>query len=243
MPTVDTAGRLTQTGHCPVDLVQFLTRLLAVLLLVMTGVAFGSGASVVVKGGRLIYLSPAGDRVELAKGINVRSAVLSADARLIAFIRVLTPEDETREGRSELWICDAQSGSTRRLQRSIPSTDPSENLSWFDHPMFSLDQRAIYVTALAWADEDAVHRVDLATGTEQFVVDGDLEAIIRSGQYAGDLAVSRHTALPDNQIGFYYPLYVVQPSGQVLFRIPGTGGNRHRAAFQQWLRQNRSAAW
>jgi len=175
--------------------------------------------------------------------MNVRAPVLSANARLIAFIRVLKPEDETREGRSELWTCDPQSGTMRRLLRSIPSPDPNENLSWFDHPVFSIDQRSIFVTALAWADEDAVHRVALATGTEQFVVDGDLEAVIRSGQYAGDLVVRRHTPLPDAQSGFYYPMYVVQPSGQVLFRVPSTGENGDRAAFQQWLSQNRAAAW
>ena len=111
---------------------RFLTQLMPVLFLLATNVVFGCGASVVAKDGRLIYFPRAGARVELAKGMNVQAPVLSANARLIAFIRVIVPEDETREGRSELWICDPQSGTMRRLLRSIPSPDPNENLSWFE---------------------------------------------------------------------------------------------------------------
>lgn len=213
------------------------SQLVSIPLVLVASIAFGSGASVNVTRGHLAYRTTSGEQMTLAKGMHVGSATLSENETLVAFTRVLKPETETREGRSKLWICNVHTGRMWRLLRSERSPDPNRNLSWLDHPEFSLHDKSVYINAIAWIDEDAVHNVKLETGAERFIVDGDLEAIIRSGPYAGDLLVRRHTLLPGG-VGFYYPAYLVRPSGQILFRIPNQTVKTGFGVVRQWLRKN-----
>jgi hypothetical protein len=102
------------------------------------------------------------------------------------------------------------------------NNDPKLNLQSLNHPNFSLDGHFIYVLADAWATSAAVHQVNVDTGIERFVIDGNSDAVVRTGPYRGYLLVSRHKYHPAPALGSYDPVDVVRPDGHVEFTVPGT---------------------
>lgn len=213
------------------------------LLLGASVTAFAAAPSVDIDSGHLEYRSATGQRVTLTTAGPFQSPALADDGRTVAFIRVLRPQTPDKDGISELWVADGPTGRTRLLLGSRPSADPKKNLSWFDAPIFSVDGKYVYVTALAWGDESAVHEVAIATGKERFVVDGNLLSVVRSGPYRHDLLVSRHTAWPVPAHGFHYPIYVVESSGKVSFRVPGMERDDSRTHLNRWLTKHGWTAW
>lgn len=123
------------------------------------------------------------------------------------------------------------------------SSDPKFRLEWFDGPIFSLEGKFIYVHADAWGTEGAVHRVEIATGKERFVTAGNLDSIMRTGPYQGDLIVSRHASWPSLKIGYHYPRYLVRPDGTTRMRVPDMAGDDDRAHLVTWLTAQGWAAW
>lgn len=212
-------------------------------LMVVPTVALAASATLVERPDRLEYRAADGEATTIAIDGAFRSTVLSPDGKTIAYIRVLKPQTPDRDGAAELWLADGSTGTRRRLMGSSPSPDPKKNLSWYDSPIFSPSGKFIYVTAPAWGDEMAIHRVSVTSGKEQFVLDGELRSIIRDGPYRGDLLVKRHTAWPTPKIGFHYPVYLARADGSLRFRIPNMNHDDDNVHVTKWLSSHGWTAW
>jgi Tol biopolymer transport system component len=93
---------------------------------------------------------------------------------------------------TELWIADPDGSNSRRLVGSAASDTVERALAHFSSPAFSPDGRRIYFLSRAWATSDAVHAVDVNTGREWFVADGNSLEVVPRGEFAGCLLVEQH---------------------------------------------------
>jgi len=217
--------------------------IIVLLLITVPSEVFGETPSVIVNAGSIEYHSSDGRTTTLVEGENFQSPALSPDRRSFAYIHALKPENEDLDGEAELWIGDRLTGRQRRLIRPHPSPDPKARMQWFDGPIFSADGKSIYVNALAWGDEGAVHQVNIVTGKEHFVIDGGLISVMRTGPYRGYLIVARHTPWPLPKVGYHYPLYLVKPDGTILFRVPNMDADDDRVHLETWLKAHAWKAW
>ncbi|MBV8124734.1 MAG: hypothetical protein JOY60_09525 [Burkholderiaceae bacterium] len=178
------------------------TRLQASLVLFWGSAVFGLPApdalaqTVAVQEGKVIYTDGAGkDHALTQQGLD-QSATLSPDHRCIAFVRA-TPARWIDVGpgkaqATEIWIVRTDGTGAHRILSGRDSDKPEQALADMASLQFSPDGRLLYFKSKAWVTSDAVHAVDLKTGREHFVQDGNALDLLRSGPYAGDLLVRRH---------------------------------------------------
>ena len=147
--------------------------------------------------------------------------ILSPDGHTIAFIHQLKPTPEPdfpEEAVNSLWLGDCATGRIRQL--AAPASD-KDLFASMGAPTFSVDGRLVYVTLVPGGDYLTVDQVDVLTGQHRFVVDAELEGVIRNGPYRGDLLATQHTDLVDRSGQHYggYPFYVFRPDGTPVMRI------------------------
>ena len=150
--------------------------------------------------------------------------VLSPDGHTVAFIHQLKPSPEPdfpEEAMNALWLGDCLTGRIRPLAAPTSAKDMFGSMSG---PIFSADGRLIYVTLVPGGDYLVVQQVEVSTGQHRFVMDAELEGVIRNGPYRGDLLATQHSDLVDRDGAHYggYPYYVFRPDGTTLMRIPGS---------------------
>jgi WD40-like Beta Propeller Repeat len=194
--------------------------------------------------GNIIYDQADGTRRQITNLHMDGQPTLSPDGKTIAFIRI--EGQATTKGDPDftaLWVADGPTGNTKRLVGSNSSNDPKLNLQSIHSPTFSLDGHFVYVLADAWATSAAVHQVNIETGNERFVIDGNSDKVIRSGPYRGYLLVERHKYHPPPKVGSYNPVDVVRPDGHVEFTLPGTEVDDGADRVTPWLRQRGWEAW
>ena len=185
---------------------------------ILTMFAAGSGqAAVTVKDGNVLC-----DGKVITSGGNDDQAALAPDGHTVAFVRSLQVDagDDGVMDTAALWIGDCTTGVVRQLLAPKPDNDTAErNLRQVNNPVFSLDGRHIYVMATAWVTSDALHAVDVTTGAESYIIDGNTNSVIRTGPYRGDLLVERHLYYHGG--GSYNPTYVITPAGKGRIEDPG----------------------
>ena len=109
-----------------------------------------------------------------------------------------TRKDETAVGEvPHSRIClverDARKGTHARViveGHGTAETTPQETLASFGELLFSPDSKTLYFTSAAWVTSGAAHAVDIATGTQRFLFDGSVAAVITEGPYKGHLLAS-----------------------------------------------------
>jgi len=108
---------------------------------------------------------------------------ISEDGRLQAFA----------DG-GKLYVKDKNSNIGKNIVEipEAPNQDPEKNLTGFYNLRFSIDNKELYFITDAWTTSGAIHGVNLETGQTKFVTDGDIFAIIPSGEYAGKIIVRKH---------------------------------------------------
>ena len=208
--------------------------LLALLWCVMAASSVEASVVVTMNGDRIACRMTPGQKR------SKDDAVLSPDGHTVAYMRyaksdALPPDEEA----GSLWIGDCHTGVTRLL---LPARfeGKSNDEEWvtLDWPVFSPDGRQIYISAFYGGDGGLVQRVDVATGRHAFVVGGELDGIIRSGPYRGDLFATQHTSLKGKDGSEYagYPYYVFSLDGAVVKRIPDSEKwDQHM--LNAWLRR------
>lgn len=134
-----------------------------------------------------------------------------------------------------LWVSDF-ARPPRKLLEPTASSDPKSNLLSLEHPVWSLDGGYVYVLADAWVTSSAVHQVNVKTGAERFVIDGNSLRVIRTGPYRGMLLVGRHKYHPAPQLGSYDPVDVVRPDGKVILTVPGSETDEGDPSVAHWLK-------
>jgi hypothetical protein len=200
--------------------------------------AWAATPTVTARGGEIAYTDAGGATRLLTKGGGFSDPVLSPDGRTAAFVHEDAPAPDMTSGAPcSLWVADIATGKARRLFASRPGDEPTTNMESFSGPTFSVDGAAIYVTAVAWVTSGAVHRIDAATGAEQYVMSGGLRAVIRSGRYSGWLLVDRHMYSKNPEGGSYEALYAVRPDNKKSVLIPDS------VPLERWLKARGATAW
>lgn len=166
---------------------------------------------------------------------NVTEAGLAPNGHAIAFIRRDKKGETDIDGDyTSLWLTDAAAENSPRKLVSwrAPAAKPEDQLMGFRSLHWSLDDKSIYFLSSAWATSFAVHRVDVATGAERFVVDAVELKIIQNGPYRGMFLISRHTC--HKEPGCDFPTSVVRLDGSTVLTVPKSGDNEE--AVSRWLR-------
>ncbi len=186
----------------------------------------------IVRGGQVSDLTHSGKDSE---------PVLSPDGSRIAFTREERPRTGvTDTGVESLWVADVATGQTHRLIEPHDAKEVKHAMLALRHPTFSLDGGYVYVMADAWVTSAAIHQIDLKTGRERFVIDGNSLSVIRNGPYRGYLLVSRHKYRKGGEGGSYDPVDLVKPDGKVVMTLPGKLDESDEAA---WLKKHGWQAW
>ena len=186
-----------------------------------------------------IYISDPHELRRVTTDGRCSSVVKSPDGKLIAFIHMdVPPGNEGDQGQTSLRIADLASGEVRQVLAPTPSTEPERDMRSMDRPKWSLEGGFIYVESAAWATSSAIHQVNLATGRERFVIDGWLNAIVRTGPYRGYLLVGRHQYRQGPGGGSFNPVYLVRPDGKVMFAIAGSADDEGERSVPKWLSAN-----
>ncbi len=221
----------------------------AVIVLLAAVIAGPAGAagfsSVRVEGhGTRVVCHGAVTRILDASG-KFDEAVLSPDKHTVAFTRwqpskdVPGPHGGDDGEAGALWIGDCRTGKAHESLPAEVRPDAKGN-GWIslDGPVFALDGRTVYVTAIYGGDGGLVQRVDVASGHYGLAFPGEFMGIIASGPYAGDMLATQHTSVEDGHGGAYaiYPIYVLRPDGKEVLRIHGSE-KWSEADTKRWLRK------
>ena len=213
-------------------------RLASMIWLLLASTAVAAPAQVFVDQGNIKYIGLDGVSHSLTNGGGYREPVLGPDDRTVIFIHDEGAAQNAEDLRlGSLWIGDGPTESTQRLATPHHSEDPSQNFDALSHPAVSPDLRFVFVCAAAWATDSAIHRIEIATGREQFVAAGNLISVVRTGPYRGDLLLERHTYNPAKR-DFNYPIYMAEPNGKIVLRIPETGASaaQNQQRLAGWLK-------
>lgn len=168
-------------------------------------------------------------------------SAISADGSLTAYVvldgtrTVATAVDDAPAS----FLCVARRGEGPRVlvaSRAAEGEEPIERtLANFDNLVFAPDGRTLYFTSSAWVTSGAAHAVDVATGAERFLVDGQVVAVLTAGPYAGNL-LALHYRLDDahpvdspDYRGRMDMWSVIRPSGELVRRLPDDEAARQKA--------------
>ncbi|QSQ26760.1 PD40 domain-containing protein [Pyxidicoccus parkwayensis] len=206
--------------------------LLAVLLLALPAQA--RGPSVVEEKGRIVLVEANGKRRPLTSSAQDSQPRLSPDGKAVVFVRDVSGKKvESATGEveaNEVWWVDTAGGKPRRLVASAASDDPKTFLGALQDPQFSPDGKSVFFLSAAWATSGAVHKVDVATGKEQFVTPGNSLEVILRGEHQGKLIVQQHKYFLGG--GSYDWFWLLEPDGKQVGPI-GDDVSRFRELYLQ----------
>lgn len=195
-----------------------------------------------------VWLDGGGQAQRLTVLGDVVAVSLSPERRRIALVRLdKAPKVETPTGEGDptsLWIMPARGGAPlRRLTRPRGAVGDCpaacrRMLADLETPVWSLDGGFVYVLGAGWVTSGGVHQVDVRTGSERFVIDGNSLRVIRTGPYRGMLLVGRHKYRGPPELGSYDPVDVVRPDGEVVLTVPGSDKDEGDASVAKWLKAN-----
>jgi hypothetical protein len=191
-------------------------RIAPFLLVLLPLSALARGPSVVEEQGRIVFVEPNGTKHPLGIAGKDSQPSLSPDGKAIVFVRQGSGgKVESAMGEveaNEIWWMEATGGKARRLVKSVASNEPKRSLGALQSPQFSPDGKTVFFLSAAWATSGAVHKVDVATGKEQFVASGNSLEVVPRGQYRGRLIVQQHKYFLGG--GTYDWFWLLEPDGR-----------------------------
>ncbi|MCP3060128.1 hypothetical protein LXT21_15195 [Myxococcus sp. K38C18041901] len=174
------------------------------------------GPSVVEEKGKIVLVEANGKRRSLTSSGQDSQPSLSPDGRAVVFVRNASGKKvESATGEveaNEVWWVDTSGGKPRRLVASTASDDPKASLGALEAPQFSPDGKTVFLLSAAWVTSGAVHKVDVATGKEQFVSPGNTLEVIPRGEHHGKLIVQLHKYFLGG--GSYDWFWLLEPDGK-----------------------------
>ncbi len=208
----------------PMGLTHMKSLFLTILLAFLSTVC--NAQSVYESNGSIFLKDQKGSEIRLTYSGRDSEPSLSPDGAMVAFVRD-TPQKRIWTGigeapATELWIVDVSSKKAERVLRAKNSDKMEERLSGFHALQFSQDSDSIYFLSEAWATSGAVHRLNLTTKKERFIVPGLGFEVIREGEYSGYLKVRIRKYYEEFGRGAYDCDYVLTPEGKEIKVIEDT---------------------
>lgn len=109
-------------------------------------------------------------------------------------------------------IVSRKNNENKVILQEKENSSPEKNLTGFYNLHLSTDASKLYFNSIAWAVSGAVHSLDIATGSVKFITAGELACVVLSGEYQGNLIVSKHKYFV--QGGSHDDLYLVDIEGK-----------------------------
>jgi dipeptidyl aminopeptidase/acylaminoacyl peptidase len=189
----------------------------SLLILVLAALpAWARGALVVEEKGQLVLVEAGGKKRTLTTSGQDSQPSLSPDGKAVVFVRrgsagMLESAAGEVEA-NELWWMELAGGKPRRLVRSAANEEPKKFLGGLQSPQFSPDGKSVFFLSAAWATSSAIHKVDVATGKEQFVSPGNSLEVVTQGEHRGRLIVQLHKYFLGG--GSYDWYWLLEPDGR-----------------------------
>jgi Tol biopolymer transport system component len=157
-------------------------------------------ASLREQGGDIFYVGDDGQSRQLTTSKNNGGAVLSPDGRKVAYlhIRPKAARDHALFRGNEIWLVDVAGGDMRRVVKTRVDSDSAEaNLSQFNSLVFSVAGDRLYFLSEGSMEIDALHVLDISTGKQKYLTEGNSIFVIPSGRYVGYLIVEQQQYLAE----------------------------------------------
>ena len=129
---------------------------------------------------------------------------------------ILTALDYAKN--NQLWLRYSD-GQEKLLVSSREDNDLRHNIAGIYNPEFSLDRKSIYFLSQAWVVSSSLHKVDIETGQEKFICDGNDFEVIKDGKYKGKLLVIKHKYRGYPMYGSYEGVCVVDEYGNEILSL------------------------
>jgi hypothetical protein len=108
---------------------------------------------------------------------------------------------------------DVAGGDARRMVKTHANNDSAEaNLSHFNSLAFSVTGDRLYFLSAGSMTSDALHVLDISTGKQNYLVDGNSVFVIPSGRYTGHLIVEQRHYLAEGGASNY--CWLLRPTGK-----------------------------
>ncbi|MDD4911757.1 MAG: hypothetical protein PHP57_05630 [Sideroxydans sp.] len=179
----------------------------------LTGTAVA--AAVRVQGDDVYYVRDDGQSYQLTNSKNNGGAVLSPDGQRVAYLHIKPRAERDHElfRGNEIWLVDVTGSNARRLVKTYVDDENAEaNLAQFNSLAFSVAGDHLYFLSAAWMTSDALHVLDLSTGKQRYLVDGNSVFVIPTGHYAEHLIVEQRHYLEEGGATNYY--WLLTPAGK-----------------------------
>jgi Tol biopolymer transport system component len=177
------------------------------------------------EGGNLVFIDGDGSRRAITESGRDSQPSLSADGRQVVFVRALREVPGIGVPNvmvTEIWVAGTRAPGRRRVYARPVTMPDGRSSQAFAAPKFSPDTRHIYFLADYSATSAALCRLDLATGTSQFLSPAHEYDVLQSGPHKGFLVASiRSLSAPDadgNRFAIY-PYYLLDPDGKREARV------------------------
>ena len=120
-------------------------------------------------------------------------------------LQIFVASDAAKEGPEADLLCISREGGKPEVlltgHQEAPDEGMEKHLGGFDNLLLAADQHTLYFKSEAWAVENALHAVDLATRKERFVHAGTLVAVLDKGPFKGLLVVGTMELDDQHSIG------------------------------------------
>lgn len=164
----------------------------------------------------------------------------SPDRRMVAFVRepigAYVGDTVDHYSATELWVARRDGSRARVVLRAQWDVSPRALLARFHSPVFSADGRRVYFLSAAWYTSSAVHVVDLRSGKERYVLDGNAVEVIRCGPHTGRLLITRHRSY-DKDAGSYDPVWMTDANGKGGVELFSDDFKGRGSAYGRWRRK------
>jgi len=202
------------------------TLLLALQVLVGAPLA---AQRVEARDGNLFYIGADGEKRQLTEtGLDSRPDLFPVSGEVV-YIHKKTAPPEIGNGEVEppentqLWVVNASGAPRPRLllRGEVRHVANGWMRGGFFEARWSLDGRYVYFLGDFAVTSFALYRLSVATGRVRFLTPSMDWAIIPSGQWRGDLLVSRRTwgRDPDGFEHYVYPFYLITPDGRTVRKV------------------------
>ena len=145
--------------------------------------------------------------------------MLSPDGKKVAYlhIRPKVERDHDLFRGNEIWLMDVTGKNAKRLLKTrIVDEDADDaaetKLGQFNSLAFAAAGGRLYFLSEAWMTSDALHVIDLATGKQKYIVDGNSIFVIPAGRYVGHLIVEQRHYLEEGGASNFY--WLLTPAGK-----------------------------